>query len=354
MKRLWRERSKFYNRRNRRRQAASIRFAKGKKHRKRFIKKVPNAVLIITAPEVFDINNGLDRSTTLQFLRRMTTHMKESTRPIKLNFKHTEKMVSGAALLFKAELCRTLFSAQVTEAPSIIPPLSNKISQVLHQIGVYDLLEYTSNIQITHPDVVNWRYANGDEVIGEKYNEILGKYDGVIPDPLASSLYLGITEAMTNCHHHAYIMERGDGLDVYDHKKSWWMFSQEKDGKLSVVFTDLGIGIPVSLPVQKPGLWQVIVKRLGLRLKDGQVIEEAIRYSKSRTGKSYRGKGLRQLVEAVENIEGANLFIYSNKGLYTYISNETAVYNFSDSIHGTLISWSVPLQAEEVGDAEIH
>lgn len=170
----------------------------------------------------------------------------------------------------------------------------------------------------------------------------------MIPETLASGLYLGITEAMTNCHHHAYIEKRNDGLNLDDIQKNWWMFSQEKDGFLHVVFGDLGIGIPVSLPIKKPGWWGSIQKNFGMTPSDGTVIAEAIAQSRSRTGKSYRGKGLKQLVEAIESIDNARLVIYSNKGVYTYMKGHPATFNFRDSIYGTVVYWSVPVEQEEI------
>lgn len=355
MRKVWKETARYKMLVVKRIKEKEVKQASLAKHRKS-LKKLNHKnnkliPLIIKAPIRFDLINKDNRYKVLKFLRKMSSNIRRSARPINLNFTATENMVSDATLLFKAELCRSLQTSKSFNIPTITPPKSQKIDQVLNQIGVYDLLGYTSRVSITHPDVINWRYANGDEVVGAKYDEILGHYDGVIHESLANGLYLGITEAMTNCHHHAYIEKRGDGLDIEEIKKNWWMFSQEKDGVLHVAFGDLGIGIPASLPIKRPGLWGDIRKKLGFKPRDGAIINEAILESKSRTGKSYRGKGLKQLVEAIENTDGAKLLLYSNKGLYTHVDGEPRIFDFRDSIYGTLVYWSVPVPQIEISNA---
>ena len=148
---------------------------------------------------------------------------------------------------------------------------------------------------------------------------------------------------MTNTRQHAYPdLEPDKGFDSSENNE-WWMFSQEKDQALSVVFCDLGIGIPTSLPHKKPGLWRKISKKFGGTPNDSEVIKEAIQYSKSRTKSSHRGKGLKQLTGILEKTTGGMLHLYSNHGCYSSINGEIELNNYKDSIHGTLIAWSVPL-----------
>jgi hypothetical protein len=165
----------------------------------------------------------------------------------------------------------------------------------------------------------------------------------VIPDPLSRGLYLALTEAMTNCHHHAYISVRQDGLGIQDTNRDWWMFSQERDGMLTVVFCDLGVGIPSTIPVRKPDLLTRLKTLFGRYPTDAQVIEEAVRDSVSRTGKAYRGKGLNQLVDVIRKTHGASLLLLSNRGLYVARPGHVETRDYSGSILGTVILWAVPL-----------
>ena len=119
------------------------------------------------------------------------------------------------------------------------------------------------------------------------------------------------------------------------------MFSQERDGKLSVAICDLGAGIPGTLPSKQPKLWKRIlrVKRFG----DADVIKHAVSDSISRTGAGHRGHGLGQIVRVVESIPGAQVIIFSNKGIYGRIAGRKVLVNHSSNILGTLIFWEVPL-----------
>jgi hypothetical protein len=211
------------------------------------------------------------------------------------------------------------------------------------------LVGYRRKVETTHDDVIHWRSATGHEVIGEKFDEVLGYYDGQITEVLSKNLYLGFTEAMTNCHHHAYIGTRPDGLNIAAEQKDWWMFSQERDGWLSVVFCDLGIGIPGTLPIKKPTLWQRI-ELFGSKL-DAHAIQEAIGESRTRTGLHHRGKGLKQLVDVVAHVDQGQIGIFSNKGRFTLKSQKESISQFTDSIYGTLIYWKVPLKGVIDGPA---
>lgn len=174
---------------------------------------------------------------------------------------------------------------------------------------------------------------------------ILKQYDGEITQFLQDNLYTGITEAMTNVSNHAYDLQREDGLGFCD-QKSWWMFSHEKDGYLSVVFCDLGAGIPRTLPVKRRNVWNRLLRK-GLK-RDSEIIKFAVKDSVSRTRKSHRGKGLRQIMEVINGLSGAEAVVYSNRGVYLMRSGRPSqCFEYRDSILGTLIYWSIPLPVKE-------
>lgn len=262
-----------------------------------------------------------------------------------LDFSSTEKMSAEGALLFLAELRRLLWHVKGAVEVSCILPHNNKVAQVLKQIGVLDLLGVSSKIVPVDDDVINWRAAHGRRVLGEKYDDILQHYDGDIADVLQDKLYTGITEAMTNVINHAYDLARDDGLDV-NSEKEWSMFSQQMGGFLTIVFCDLGAGIPRTLPAKREGLWRKIVK-LG-RTGDADVIKFAVEDSVSRTRKEYRGKGLGQIVRVVSGLPRASMQIFSNRGVYGVTEgNEPQHVSYGDSILGTLIYWRIPLPVKE-------
>jgi len=306
---------------------------------------------VITAPRAIALYNVQRRKGTLSFLDKLRKAVywgKEKA--ITIDFSHTETCISDGTLLLKSELFRLKKHLRGTKQLRCIPPTSGKIQQVLKQVGIFKMLAHESSVTPTRDDVTHWKYAHGNEVDGSKYDDVLGHYEGQLSEPLATGLFKGITEAMTNCHHHAYEGIRDDGLNINDPVKDWWMFSQKKDGMLSVVFCDLGIGIPRSLPAKKPGLWKTILSG-GMGGKDGEIINEAIKHSRTRTGFKHRGKGLRQLADTIDFTPGATLMIYSNKGCYTLRHGEEAkVHEYRNSMFGTLIMWQLPLEHAPSGD----
>ena len=121
-----------------------------------------------------------------------------------VDFSATGKMIADGTLLFYAELCRLKRLMRGVKI-KCVPPRNPKVAQVLKQVGIFDLVGYRRRIKTTDADVIHWRSANGHEVLGEKFDDVLGHYDGHITEALSQKLYLGFTEAMTNCHHHAYL-----------------------------------------------------------------------------------------------------------------------------------------------------
>lgn len=294
---------------------------------------------VIKAPFEFEILNSKARKQSLIFLGKIRSQINDGCRKLWIDFSETRKFSAGATILLYAELTRLLESIEGLRIRSTVPR-NNKAAQVLQQIGLSRLLRTKNQTECLDGDVVNWRSARGQGALGEKYDEILGFYEGRITESLQTELYTGITEAMTNAHQHAYIGPRGDGISTDPGYRPWWMFSQEKDGKLSVVFCDLGVGIPASLPHTRPRLWHLMDR---FNMTQGRQIEGAVRDSRTRTKKQHRGKGLRQIIETISSCKGGKALILSNKGWYSIQSGVPATGDFTDSIMGTVIYWQMPL-----------
>lgn len=301
--------------------------------------------LHIKAPEVFSLADQGQRKLLLQFIERLRRTIVYKDKLLCIDFTETKKMFADGALLFVAELQRSMRVARSKHQVKIRckPPRNQKAAQVLKQVGILSLLKYRRRIVPTDKDVVNWRFANGHEVVGERYDDILGHYDGMLTSCIQTGFYHGLTEAMTNCCHHAYILKREDGLAVENEESNWWMFSQEKDGELSVVFCDLGVGIPRTLPLKSPPLWKKIMSTIGMT-SDGKIIQAAVEESKTRTGLHHRGKGMKQLLEVAQKSKNGHLVVYSNRGCYSFRNGKEYNYDFKDSVLGTLITWKVAIE----------
>lgn len=259
-----------------------------------------------------------------------------------LDFSNTQKFVSSGTLLFFAELSRLIKMTSGRVRIRCKPPKNHKASQVLEQIGVYRLCNCSITVTPTHDDVVHWRVAHGHWVDNNLCAAAIEEFEGQLAPPLVDGIFRGLGEAQTNAKHHAYLKVRPDGLNYDPPSQDWWMFSQAKDNHLSVVFCDLGVGIPETLPLQRPNIVKRILT-LGKADSDGAYIEEAIRDSKTRTQLPERGKGLGNIVNVVSNILGGVVIVYSNRGLYSLSNGKTDVRDFAGSIMGTMICWRIPL-----------
>lgn len=296
-----------------------------------------------SAPAVFGLLDGAERALLLERL----THLREmiwAGGHVTLDFSGVEKIYSNGGLLFLAELRRVKRHTPRPVTFACIYPSNNKVSQVLEQIGVFHLIGANPGVVPKDDDVVNWRFAHGSKVEGETYEDVLADYDGEIAVELQERLYTGITEAMTNVVNHAYDLPREDGIGITQ-AREWWMFSQSKDQRLTVVFADLGAGIPRTLPLKRPTLWQRVL-RLAKRT-DSKTIAMAIQDSMSRTELEHRGKGLGQIVRAVESEPEGEMAIMSNFGAVTFRSGQQKAHDYRDSIMGTLRYWTLPLRAKE-------
>jgi len=313
---------------------------------KTYQKKPTRINRTISAPEHFGVYNKEKRSVFLDFLAQLRLYS-QKCRICTINFHKTKSIDSDGGILLKAEICRlkTIFGNQC--ALRCKPSKSNKVNQILKQIEIFSDLNYTSNATLTRDDVVHWRCAHGNLVDGEKYEPVLGIYDGRIAEEISTGLYSTLTEAMANSINHAYkYKHRNDGLKYEDINNDWWMFSQSHDNKLHIAFCDLGAGIPETISESLPRM-QSAIKRIGLKT-DSDIIKFATGTGKSRTEKSYRGKGLPQMLRVISSIPDGKLVIFSNKGMLRAIKGKLDKHEYrKSSILGTLVILEIPLKSME-------
>lgn len=298
----------------------------------------------LTAPPVFDIEDPKNRRNLIEFLGDLRDHFKHrAAKLLLIDFEGTQRFVAAGTLLFYAELCRLVEYSPATQV-RCNEPKNEKARQVLQQIGVFGICHHSYHGKTTYRDVVHWRVARGHMVNANQYAGAIEVHEGRLAEPLVNGIYRGLAEAMTNVCQHAYIGQRPDGLQ-HDGPRDWWVFSQAKDGHLYVALCDLGVGIPGTLPITNPSLYGWLKSKLGIEPLDAECIAAAVEDSRSRTMKRERGKGLGDIIRAVTGARGARAVVFSNRGCYTFKDGVEASGNYRDNIHGTLISWSVPIQA---------
>jgi len=196
-----------------------------------------------------------------------------------------------------------------------------------------------------HDEMVrHWRYATGER-INLQTTQAFEQFEGRLADNLRKGMWRGISEAIANSTEHAYLEPRGtEGVRLG--RKRWWMFSQERDNDLTVVVCDLGIGIPRSLPLKwEPGTLARIFDGVVGHGPDVRAIRAAMRVGASSTGKRHRGRGLPQIWHELRNLGAKGVIILSNCGMLVWDgeSGQERAREFTDSIHGTVIAWQVPL-----------
>jgi len=302
-------------------------------------------VMRIGAPRIFGVVNRVNRLELTKFLRALTRAVLVQERRVRIEFANTKSMTPGGTLLFAAELNRIVRISK-ERLLSCSFPRDDVVAQVLKHVGIFDMLGQRRDCNVTADNVKYWRAHSGSDVDGQAAGEAILNYMARFSDPGKRAVYKGLTEAMTNCRHHAYQAERGDGLPSVNR---WWMFSQELDGQLTVAICDLGIGIPRSLREDRAGWYGEIVAFLaksGWTSSDGDLISAAIAIGETRTQEKYRGKGLMDIRTVLDEL-GGSLQIHSNSGFYVYeAKTKKATWKtFDASILGTLVIWQVPLPA---------
>lgn len=308
---------------------------------------------LMIAPKVFALLNKKNRRELIHFIRRLWKAARSGTTHIHISFKTTKRMHTCGTLYFVAEAERLLHVHQGNLKLTCSYPRDRIVEQVLQKVGVLKLIGKRERIPEDqyHETVRHWHAASGTQAIGEDIDPMLQPFDGKVTPALTRSLYKAVTEAMTNCTQHAYEAPREDGVPLELDLKKWWMFSQEKDGRLHVAICDLGVGIPNSFKDKPIPGWHEVLKRfLGRSANDGLLIRAALELGKSRTDLPYRGKGLGQVIDVVTHATGGEITIHGNRGCYISrpdLMAKEIVQRFPDSIMGTLILWSVELEDQE-------
>lgn len=319
--------------------------AKAKRRRRTSIYE---PAICLYAPRVVSIVEPVQRSELMRFISAIRSHFKNHPhRTLVLDFSETAQFFAEGTILVFAEISRMISYRTGTVKLRCREPQNHKASQVLQQIGIYKLCSNSSKVKPVADDVVHWQVVQGKLVDNSLCAPSIEGFQGRIGAEVIDELLGGLSEAMTNAIHHAYDGIRQDGLD-FNSSTDWWMFSQAKDEHLSVLFCDLGIGIPASLPVKRKKLWDRMIS-LNSAPTDSECIQEAIVEGRTRTGMDGRGYGLGDIVSVVENVPRGVVDVYSNHGRYLSINGTTKIVDFVESICGTLICWRVPLNASKIG-----
>ena len=324
-------------------------------------------IMVAIAPSVICISDDeYTRKSTIEFCSRARSIVLNSKSNLVLDFSKTRKIFADGMLLVMSEIDRCKRMSDPNQVISCKLPESNcsdtkNIRDVLYQVGMLDLVNHdTSFVDKTtfRDDVRHWKFITGT-TLGESHADLLYKEaDGVVDSKVVKDMYAGLVEALTNSRHHAYKGSRQDLCREFKEKR-WWMFAERKVESLSILVCDLGIGIRRSLPTflrrqeedlpakKMVKLLKEVNRRMGRGDPDVAAMRIALKMGNSSTGKVYRGRGLPQIWNATRQSEGGAITILSGYGLLRYDGGNGVEHGlqFSSTMLGTIVSWSVPINA---------
>lgn len=301
----------------------------------------------VLLPEVIDLEDNYDATVdVIRLIRRLSLSEKK---PIYLVFDHVKSIKPAALLLLLAEMhrCRLV---RGTHKVTGNYPASPKVERMLHATGFFRILGVKSRVT-RKPRSYPMEYVNfvsqTHEVKGtvREFREALLGTAITMSVKIRGRFYRAITEAMLNVSHHAY--PQGTPGRRYEPDR-WWLAGHvnKKTKQLIVMFCDLGVGIPATLPKMYPleRIRSALSLLPGIPPNDAQMIKAGMVIGRTRTSEENRGRGLNDLRSFVDQAGEGELNIYSRRGHYCYKPNDDdSVKNHKAPIGGTLITWTVPL-----------
>ncbi len=271
------------------------------------------------------------------------------------DFRTLREVGPAGALLLAAELDRWRrlrdFRMHVVKSKS----WDQNVCRLFDEMGLFDLLDVDnppSFGQSDEADIKFVRFRSDNTALGDKAKQLRSAIESIAgPVPEASNLYRALTEAMSNVSNHAY--PEGESYEIPILKKQWWMAGSysQPDRRLTIMFYDQGVGIPVTLP-RKHTREKIngILDKLGLKDDDGARIRAAMELHRSRTDLDNRGYGLfRDIRNYTKLVDDGRMRILSGTGEYIFRPQETdrkqreQIISHPIDIGGTLIQWEVCL-----------
>lgn len=312
--------------------------------------------LIIEAPKIVGLHSSKLHYELTSFLRRMRNEVATQKHDrIVIDFRETELLSAAGTILLLAEVDRISQIPSQRTKLTCYYPLNETAEKVMQQVGLLALFKRQERCTITEQDsnVYHWHYFTGSAATGEDAASMCTSLENKLPTTSLKQLFNAVTEAMVNSVHHAYEEPRNDTIsNAYpDNTKRWWFFGEILDGGLHIVFCDLGIGIPRSLPRNwKEHCLDVLkMSQISSGKHDLNMIKKALELGRTRTSKSNRGLGFHKNIVAAAEKLGGKLLIYSNKAVinidYTDPKHHVKVHDyFRRSILGTVILWTIPIE----------
>lgn len=317
------------------------------RRKKKFMKVISKVNLI--APRIIDLDENYE--DLIDFIASVRGSI-DKYKKIIVDFQEIESISPGGALLVAAELDRWRRLKDTHLYPYLYQKWNPEVRRLFRELGLFRLLRvpYSSASPPVSPAKRFVKFISGCGSEGRLADQLSVSLQPVIGFKYTSQpWYNALTEAMTNVSQHAYPEDYDPGVLYL--KNRWWMsghFDTERS-LLTVLFCDQGAGIPLTLPRFK--LWETLQEFLNSlnlpNFSDSVLIQAAFEIRRTRTGKSYRGRGLGQLMDFLESLDNGQLKVVSGKGEYKVTrkhgSNSEELFEHDRDIGGTFIEWTIPI-----------
>ena len=302
----------------------------------------------IQIPSVLDMTKKEDE--TLELVRDIRKIVLRQKRSLRLVFNGVQKIQPASLLLLLAEIHRCRLIHGQSKLTGTYPDKGSKLEKVFHSTGFFNLLGVKSRVK-KEPKSFPVDYVEfisdirPPQDLSKRFKIALFGEEIQLDILIRKQLVRAIGEAVVNVGQHAYPKN-----SYHDHptKGRWWLSGHvnKKSAQLTIMFCDLGVGIPQTLPKRYPMeiIRSVLALLPGIKPNDGEMIKAGMEIGRSQTMQSHRGKGLNDLRRIIDVAGEGELHIYSRKGCYRYSPGKMdETRNLDRTVGGTLIIWTLPL-----------
>lgn len=328
-----------------------------------------NKLIVVKAPKILSFSQNSDE--TLLFFTALKNAIftkevrrdKGQTKPKRmcLELEHIDTISLPCAVILSAELKRWTISQDFTPRLSKYGEWNQRVRSLLVHLGTLKHLgikkksyqryadekfpEQVVLVELTSADV-----QDGTKV-GKLQNDLMEIADVFEPKRY---IFRALLEATNNVIEHAY--EEGIALKYANKKGNNWYATASYDPTkeaLRFFVYDQGVGIPASLRAKTD--WMAPIKalldRIGLTDHDSDTIGAAFELGRSRTLQGERGKGLRDMLNVLNEARSGYIRILSGHGDYRVdYDGRVDKMRHNSHIGGTLVEWSIPIKAFIVED----
>jgi anti-anti-sigma regulatory factor len=297
----------------------------------------------VPAPAILCLTKNCDE--VLKLFAKMPA-ISSSGKKLYIDFATITQVSTDAALLLAAQFDLWQRIRKIKLGVRSMDKWAPQVNHVFRNLGLFDLLKTTipeGSNKPFDPELEILKFSSGENSDGSLANHLAQALNTISGGFETTTLFSGLTEAMTNVVQHAY--PKDDFSHLPADIKSWWMTGSfnRKDRSLKITILDLGVGIPSTLP--RSGFYERIKGFLTAITNpdDADRIDAAVQVGRTSTGIPGRGRGLNDMRKFIENNPRGRLRILSGHGEVIYRTGSELPEKVLNNVglNGTLIEWEI-------------